>query len=184
VRSAVFFALFVIALDAHATDPSIRTLVAVAGNGTISVQLELSHAFDSDEFQRNLQSGLPTGFTYHVELIRKRPNWFDDTIASATLESIATWNARTREYLVNHRRDGKLLRSETFSTAEEVRKSLTTISDPAFFPRGGRPAHKLIVRARADITRRVIFYIVPSTISTPWKQTRVGTAATSNGRQK
>lgn len=183
VRSLLLSALLLSASAAHASEPSIHSLSAVATNGSISVQLELRDAFDNDDFQRNLQSGLPTGFTYHVELVRKRPNWFDDTIAAATVEAIATWNATTREYLVNHRRDGKLLRSETLSTAAEVRKSLTTISDPAFFPRGGRPVHKLVVRAKADITRRVIFYIIPATSSTPWRQTRVRTA-TSSGRQQ
>ena len=52
-----------------------------------------------------LQSGLPTSFTYVVEIFRDRPNWFDDGIARARIEVICTFNSVTREYLLNYRRD-------------------------------------------------------------------------------
>lgn len=164
------------ALPLIGATPEISRLQAVSTNGTIQVRLELKNSFELDEIAQSLQSGLPTGFTFHLELVRKRPNWFDDTLATSRIEVIATYNSVTREYLVNYRRNGKLVRSETVSELTQLRDRMTRLDEPALFTRQGRPAHKLVVRARADITRKIIFYIVPSVVSTDWKQTRVRTA--------
>jgi len=156
-----------------AATPELSRLQAFAAGDVISVHLELKNAFEQAEISRSLESGLPTGFSFQFELVRKRPNWFDDTLATSTIEVIATYNSVTREYLINYRRDGKLVKSETVTSLGQLREKMTRIDEPALFQRNRRPSSKLAVRARADISRKVIFYIVPSLVSTEWRQTRV-----------
>lgn len=156
-----------------AATPEVSRLQAFAAGDVISVSLELRNTFEQAEISKSLESGLPTGFSFQFELVRKRPNWFDDTLATATVEVIATYNSVTRDYLINYRRDGKLVRSETVTSLGQLREKMTRIDEPALFQRNRRPSSKLAVRARADISRKVIFYIVPSLVSTEWRQTRV-----------
>ena len=170
------FLLMFRAGSALAATPEISRLDAISANGKISVRVAVRNAFELAEISRSLQSGLPTGFSYQFELVRKRPNWFDDTLATSTVEVIATWNSVTREYLVNYRRDGKLVRSETVTGVAELREKMTQVDEPALFDRNNRPPFKLVVRARVDISRKVVFYIIPSVSSTEWRQTRVRSA--------
>ena len=143
--------------------------------GKISVSFELTGAFDVDQLNKALESGLPTGFTYHVELDRHRPNWFDSNVAKARIEVITTYDSRTREYLVNYRRDGRLVRSETINDPDELRKRMTTIVEPDLLSSGSWKPYKLKVRVRADLMREFLLNMIPWDVSTEWAETRVRT---------
>lgn len=162
---------------ASAADPDIRNLSATAKGGTVSVRFNLASAFDDHELLDSIQSGLPTSFSYIVEIYRDRPRWFDQGIDRARIEVIATFNSITREYLLNYRRDRKLVRSETFHDLESLQKRMTTIDEPNLFEIGQRRPYKLVVRVKADFGRRFLFYILPSSNSTRWRQARVATLA-------
>jgi hypothetical protein len=167
--------VFILILCASGTleAASIRNLKANWNGGTVSVAFNLERAFDEGQIRQALQSGLPTGFTYHVELIRKRPNWFDDTLDDTTIEVIATLNSVTREYLLNYRIGGKLVRSETISDAEELKRRMTSIAQDDLFDRVRASPSKLRVRVRADLLRGYLLGVIPWDVSTDWQETRV-----------
>lgn len=153
--------------------PRIENLAAVAADGRVSVRFNLVSAFQKGNTVQALQSGLPTSFTYVVEVFRDRPNWFDEGIARSRIEVIATFNSVTREYLLNYRRDRKLVRSETLTDLDTLEKRMTTIDEPALFGIGDRRPYKVKVRVKADFERGFLLYVVPWQISTRWRATRV-----------
>lgn len=159
-----------------ASDPHIEDLSAIADGPAVSVHFTLADAFQSDETTQALQSGLPTSFTYVVEIFRDRPNWFDEGIGRSRIEVIATFNSVTREYLLNYRRDRKLVRSETFSNIETLEKRMTTIDEADLFDIGQRRPYKIKVRVKADLRRGWLLYLVPWEVSTRWKEVRLRSA--------
>jgi len=173
VRPLFFASLFLIAGAAFAADPSIDTLSAKDVNRQVSVHFTMAHAFEREETIKGLQSGVPTTLTYVVEIFRDRPRWFDEGIARTRIEVIATFNSLTREYLLNYRRDHKLVRSETFSDLAALQKAMTTIDEPNLFDIGKRPPYKLKVRVKADLMRGWLLYFIPWEFSTRWKTARV-----------
>lgn len=152
---------------------NINNLRADYNGGKVSVQFDLDGPFDHEEIRQALQSGLPTGFTYHVKLIRKRPNWFDSTLDTQRIEVLATLNSVTREYLLNYRRDGRLVRSETISDFPTLQRRMTSIAEEALLDAGRTSASKLRVRVRADLLRGYLLYVIPWDVSTGWKEVRV-----------
>lgn len=154
-------------------NPAIENLSAVARNGKVSVRLTLPGAFGNPEMAEALQSGLPTTITYLVEIFRDRPNWFDDDIAQARVEVICTFNSLTREYLLNYRRDRRLIRSQTFSDLAALERAMTHIEETDFFDIGGRKPYKLKVRAKAELMTGWLMYVIPWETSTRWRETRV-----------
>jgi len=156
-------------------EPRIEHLVASGANGQVSVRFSLSNAF-RDETLQSLQSGVPTSLTYVVEIFRDRPHWFDEGIARAHIEVIATFNSVTREYLLNYRRDRRLVRSEVFSDLVALQHRMTTIDEPSLFDIGRRRPYKLKVRAKADLSRGWLLYFIPWDFSTRWREARVGGA--------
>jgi transposase len=174
VRSLLLSSLFfLLAAGAYAADPSIDLLSARAVNHQVSVRFTMAHAFERQEAVQGLQSGVPTTLTYVVEIFRDRPRWFDEGIGRARIEVIATFNSLTREYLLNYRRDHKLVRSETFSDLGALQKAMTTIDEPNLFDIGRRPSYKLKVRVKADLMRGWLLYFIPWEFSTRWKSVRV-----------
>lgn len=165
---------FLIAFGAAAaSDPRIENLAAVAHGDKVSVHLTLADAFGDGDMVAALQSGAPTSFTYEIEIFRTRPYWFDETVGRSRVEVICTLNSVTREYLLNYRRDRKLVRSETFSDLATLRERMTTIEERDLFDIGQRRPYKLKVRARADLFRSWRFYVVPWEVTTRWRETRV-----------
>lgn len=154
-------------------NPGIENLTATANGGKVSVRFTLAGAFQHEEMVQALRSGLPTSFTYSVEIFRDRPNWFDDSIAKASIEVICTYNSLTREYLLNHRRDRHLVRSETFTDLGELERRMTTVDEADLFDIGTRKPYKMKVRAKADLMRGWLMYVIPWEVSTKWREARV-----------
>ena len=157
----------------------IESLTATAAAGKVSVRFSLANGLSNGEMVEALESGLPTSITYVVELFRDRPNWFNTTVGTARIEVICTFNSVTREYLLNYRRDRKLVRSETFTDLASLTARMTTIEERDLFDIGEWLYYKLKVRAKADLMRGWLFYVVPWEISTRWRETRVRSAAES-----
>jgi hypothetical protein len=177
-RLSLWLPLLLVAVAAAGAppEPRIENLSAIATGGKVSVRFQLAGAFTSPEMVEALQSGLPTSFTYHVEIFRDHPNWFDDSIAKARIEVICTFNALTREYLLNYRRDRHLVRSETFTDLAELEARMTTVSEADFFDVPRWKPYKLKVRVRADLMRGWLMYVIPWEVSSPWRETRVKVA--------
>ena len=170
--------LFAAAGDlAAAPKPEIRNLTATAAASRVSVRFTLEDVFRNGEMVEALQSGLPTTFTYVIEIFRDRPNWFDDGVAAARVEVITSYNSVTREYLLNYRRDRKLVRSETFTDLPALMQRMTTIEEPELFDIGRRKPYKLKVRVKADLMRSTVMYVIPWAVSTNWREARVKTPA-------
>lgn len=174
--SLISLVLFLTApLTAAPPNPTIENLSASASAGKVSVRFTLEGAFQNGEMIEALRSGLPTSFTYSIEIFRDRPNWFDDSIAMARVEVICTYNSLTREYLLNLRRDKHLVRSETFTDLAELERRMTTVDEADLFDIGSRKAYKLKVRAKADLMRGWLMYVIPWEVSTKWREARVRT---------
>ena len=167
--------LLLLAPAALAADPQIEHLTATAANGQVSVHFVLAHAFDRAETIQGLQSGVPTSFTYVVEIFRDRPNWLDEGISRSRIEVIATFNSVTREYVLNYRRDRRLVRSATINDLAELQQRMTTIEEPELFDIGKRPPYKLRVRAKADLMRGWLLYFIPWEVSTRWRTVHLET---------
>lgn len=175
---ATALALLLFAATSIAADPpnpTIQSLGATATANKVSVRFSLDGAFQNDEMIEALKSGLPTSFTYFIEIFRDRPNWFDDGIATARVEVITTYNSLTREYLLNYRRDRHLVRTETFTDLAALERAMTHIEEPDLFDIGTRKAYKLKVRVKADLMRGWLMYVIPWEVSTGWRETRVKT---------
>lgn len=158
---------------AQAADPKIENLSAIASSGKVSVRFGLANAFQSDEVVEGLQSGLPTSFSYEIEIFRDRPWWLDDGLSRSRIEVICTFNSVTREYLLNYRRDKKLVRSETFTDLGTLQSRMTNVDEPDLFDIGKRRPQKLKVRVKADLMRGLVLYVVPWEVSTGWREARV-----------
>lgn len=159
-------------LASAAGPPELEELrVRVDGN-VARVSFRLAGAID-ERFAERLASGLPTGFIYELELLKDRKRWFDRALGTNTLQVIAMYDAATRGYLINYKLDGKLVESRLVRDLADLEPALTRVEDlPAFELDNVPRAWRLLVRARALIGAKSGPSLLPSRVSTEWRESR------------
>jgi hypothetical protein len=72
--------------------------------------------------EQAIESGLPTTFTYDVELRRPSFFWFDKLVASARIAATVRFDTLTRRYHVTLLQDGRVAEERSTDRADEVRR--------------------------------------------------------------
>lgn len=140
----------------------------------IYLSFELDITFD-EELLGRIQSGLPTGFDFEflVGKEQRRWWWFDRDLAKSRLQVVAMYNAVTRDYLVNYKRDGELVESRTVRDVAELQSAMTSFDRVLAFRLDKVETRKmLVVRVRAEVGSKNLFSLIPTTLKTDWAETR------------
>jgi Domain of unknown function (DUF4390) len=160
------------AASGHAAE--LRDLAPTLAEGQVQVSFQLAGAFDQETFDR-VESGLPTTFTYQVELLRDRKRWWNDQLADATLEVVAMYNAVSKEYLVNFKRDGNLVESRLARSREELEAAMTRFERVPLFAvtdLKGDAGSRFVLKARAELGSKTWLSFIPVHVNTDWTQSR------------
>jgi hypothetical protein len=133
----------------------------------------VADVFDED-FERRLESGLPTSLFFDLELVQLRRSWFDRTLETSQVQIVATYNALTREYLVNLKVDGTLISSRVLRERDELREAMTRVNAlPAFELSAPMPEGRLRFRVRAELGTKPVLFFIPRTQHTDWSESRL-----------
>ncbi|MFQ5526467.1 MAG: DUF4390 domain-containing protein [Thermoanaerobaculia bacterium] len=138
------------------------------------LSFRLDMALDEELLSR-IQSGLPTGFDFEFSLAREQRRWwwFDRPLRRSRLQVAAMYNAVTRDYLVNYKRNGELVESRTVRELEQLHEAMTGFDRVLAFALDDiETRKKLVVRVRAEIGSKNLFSLIPTTLKTEWAETR------------
>ncbi len=159
-----------VAADDKRDKPRIEDLDVVQDGQMIQVSFRLSDGF-TDEVIERIESGLPTGYTYHLKIERIRKWWWDKRIERSSLQVVAMYNAITREYLVNYKQDGRLIDSRVVSTLDDLENAMTIFHALPVFRLEDRPRKgNVVVRLRAELGSKTMLVIIPTTVHTEWAE--------------
>jgi hypothetical protein len=150
--------------------PRISELSVTVDGNRAMVGFRLEGAFD-DRLVERVQSGLPTGFVFQLELLKDRKRWYDRPLEESTFQVTAMYDSLSREFLVNYKLGGKLIESRMVDDLAELEAALTRVEGlPAFeldpYPRVWR----LLVRVRAEVGRRTLLGFIPTKDTTDWRE--------------
>jgi Domain of unknown function (DUF4390) len=102
-----------------------------------------------------IASGLPTTFTYDVELRRPSTFWFDKLVDSARIAVTVRFDPLTRRYHVTLLQDGRVAEERTTDRVEDVRRWVSTFERlPLFTTRELQEHTTYDVRVRGRTTPR------------------------------
>jgi hypothetical protein len=109
------------AAPADSDDDAIITVAPVARGDSILVSFSTSRAV-TPAVEQAIASGLPTTFTYDVELRRPSMFWFDKLVDSARIAVTVRFEPLTRRYHVTLLQDGRVAEERTTDHVEDVRR--------------------------------------------------------------
>lgn len=151
-------------------EPRLAALTVGVDGNLARVGFRLENAV-TPRFVERLESGLPTGFVYRLQLLKDRKRWFDRAVDESTLEVFAMYDAATRGYLVNYKLGGKLIESRLVRGLPDLERAMTEIEAlPAFELQGLPRSWRLLVRVQADVGARTLFGVLPSRAVTDWRE--------------
>jgi hypothetical protein len=107
-----------------AAAPADLSVTPIARDGQVFVSFELSDGLTSD-LQDAIQSGLPTTFSYEVELRHGSAAWFDRTIASLTITATVRFDNLTRRYQMSRTLDGRVEELQPTEDQAAMRRWMT-----------------------------------------------------------
>ncbi|MBI1875566.1 MAG: DUF4390 domain-containing protein [Acidobacteria bacterium] len=123
--------------------------------GRVLVSFEMPSGFNAD-MKAAVHSGLPTTFTYEVELRRGLSFWFDRTITSATVTAGVQYDNLTRQHKLSLLIDGRIEASNVTNDEGVVAKSLTSFERlPLFNTTQLEPNGEYYIRVRLQTRPRV-----------------------------
>jgi len=153
-------------------EPQLTELKVRVDGNLARVSFRLEGAIDRT-FAERLSSGLPTGFVYQLELLKDRKRWFDRPLGTNTFQVVAMYDAATRGYLINYKLDGKLVESRMVREPADLEHAMTRVEDlPAFELDSVPRAWRLLVRARALVGAKTVLSLLPSRVTTDWRESR------------
>ena len=156
------------AAPALAQEPAVEDLSITLSGFQVLATFRLEGGF-GPEIRERIDSGLPTGIVFELELARDRKRWWDEVLESTRLEVVAMFNAVTREYLVNTKHEGKLIDSRTIRDPAELEAMMTRFSAvPVFVLDQPSRRERYLVRARAELGTGNVLGFVPVMRSTDW----------------
>jgi hypothetical protein len=157
-----------LAASAAAAEPRIRDFSIVVDGSQVLASFTLEDGFNQELLGR-IESGLPTGLVYELELLRDRKRWWDDAIDSKRLEVVAMFNAVTREYLVNTKLEGKLIDSRTLRDTGDLERAMTRFTAlPVFVVEASGDRRRVLLRARVQLGTEHWLGFIPVQRDTAW----------------
>jgi hypothetical protein len=99
------------------------SVIPIARDGQVLVSFDLTDAFSSD-VRDAIQSGLPTTFSYDIEL-RRGAALLDRTVASVAVGASVRFDNLTRRYQISRTVDGRVEDAQPTEDQEAVRRWLT-----------------------------------------------------------
>lgn len=125
-----------------------------ARDGMVLVSFATEHAL-TRPVEQAIQSGLPTTFTYDVELRQSSMFWFDKLVASARIAVTVRYEALTRRYHVSLMQDGRVAEARETQKTEDVRRWVSVFQSlPLFTTRELRRTTEYYVRVRGRTSPR------------------------------
>ncbi len=147
-----FFLILIFPFPAFCQKASIKDIYVKRTNGAWKVSFDVENCF-TEKIQEAIQSGIPTTFTFYVNLYQKRSWWKDRKLASVEFRHTVQYHPIQKVYQIKLGDDHSSLAASSLAEAKKVMskvKEFKIQSSAPFEP--GVPAY-FRIKAELDPVR-------------------------------
>lgn len=157
-KTAIFLGLAVLvhvsaitakpAFGENQTNPAVDKVVIINNSDASQISFEIKNAF-TKEIEEGIKSGIPTTFTFFVELYQKRGLWFDETAADMTFRHTVRYDNLKQEYeILLEEQPQSAMRVKEIGQAKKIMASSDNIVVKPALKKG--EAYQLRIKATLD----------------------------------
>jgi hypothetical protein len=175
VQSVAVLSLFFLATSAlGAQGAALNNITLFNTNEDMLLYLTLEGAF-SEKIKRAILSGMPTSFTYLIQLLQVHTLWPDEKIADIQVVHSIAYDTVRKEFTV--RRSWKNNESEQTASFEEAQEWMSRIDRLKIIPLNRmKKGSKYQLRTKAEVSKKtlpfnlhtVLFFISLWDVETDW----------------
>ena len=101
-------------------NPAVDKVVITNNSDSVQVSFEIKNAFTND-IEEGIKSGIPTTFTFFIELYQKQGLWFDKTLAGMTFRHTVKYDTLKEEYeIVQGEKPKNTMRIKEIEQAKKI----------------------------------------------------------------
>lgn len=149
--------LFCVA-PAAAQEATLKDIIVTNNRDDLLIYLDVDGAF-TDKMQKAVLSGVPTTFSFFINLLRGRNLWFDKKITSIKVTHKIKYDNLKKEFFVERSwESGQVHVTNSFEEAQELMSSIDslTITPLSRLEKGGQYQ----IRAKAELSKLTLpFYL-------------------------
>jgi hypothetical protein len=144
--------------SAFAAEPHLENIIVTNTRDNLLLYLTAKNAFPN-KIVEAIQSGVPTTFTYYINLYRVRGFWLDKKVTSIQLSHKLKYDTLKNEYIVSRSWEGN--RSLNVKTLDEAKKLMGEVDSLEIVPLGQlEKGEQYQIRAKAELDRLTLrFYL-------------------------
>jgi hypothetical protein len=157
----------------EAPKPRVDVLRIETRGPDVFVRFHMTGALNP-ELARKIEAGLETAIRYEIRLYRRFRYWFDTYLDTRKYRVAVTYDAVTREYVVEETLDKKPLKRTTTRDFAEVQRMLVSREGLlAFHVADDMPRRNLYCSMQARFDAGFLFAFIPVDSKTDWKKSQV-----------
>ena len=157
----------------EAPKPRVDVLRIETRGPDVFVRFHMTGALNP-ELARKIVAGLETAIRYEIRLYRRFRYWFDTYLDTRKYRVAVTYDAVTREYVVEETLDRKPLKRTTTRDFADVQRMLVSRESLlAFHVADDMPRRNLYCSMQARFDAGFLFAFIPVDSKTDWKKSQV-----------
>jgi hypothetical protein len=125
VGGVLFLLILIFPLPAFCQKASIKDIQMKRANGVWRVSFDVENCF-TEKMEEAIQSGIPTTFTFYINLYQKRRWWKDRKLADVEFRHTVQYHPIQKVYQIKLGEDHSSL---TASSLEETKKLMARVKD-------------------------------------------------------
>ncbi len=147
--------------------PQLRLQSLEERAGGVEVSFVLEGAFD-ERIVAKLEAGLEVTFRHSIQAQRRRPFWFDRTLAQKRIVTSAVLDTLTRQYTLRREINGGIVETLTTLDEAQMRAFMTRLTGVRLeLPEDATVDERMEIRARTQLETR-FFLFFPYEFDTGW----------------
>lgn len=158
--TAFYLALIILLLTgaAFAEEPRLENIIVTNTRDNLLLYLTAKNAFP-DKIVEAIQSGVPTTFTFYIDLYRVRGLWMDKKVTSIQLSHTLKYDTLKKDYIITRSWEGK--RPLTVKSLIEAQRLMSEVDSLEIVPLEQLDkGRQYQIRAKAELDRMTLkFYL-------------------------
>ncbi len=172
------YLLLVFPLGSYSREAMITDIVVTSSADYTTVYAKVTNCF-TKRMESAILAGVPTTFTFLIDLYRERPNWFDEKISGVVVKKTIKYDNLKKIFYVST--IGGQKESE-FQEFEEAKKAMAELNDIAVAPLRDLQKDKsyyIMIKAKLDEIRLpmrleyILFFVSLWDFETDWHRQRL-----------
>jgi Domain of unknown function (DUF4390) len=178
---AIFFACYlflVFPLSSYSRDAKIADIVVTINDYRVTVYARVTNCY-TKKMESAILAGVPTTFTFLVDLYQEKANWFDEKISNVVVKQTIKYDNVKKVFYISSAGGQKKSEFQEFDGAKKAMSELNGIAVSSVMDLQNDKSYYILIKAKLDEIRLplhmeyVLFFVSLWDFETDWHRQKI-----------